>query len=156
MKKKKVSKPKKETQMKLGIKYHGIPFFQRIKSRVWKTSVVLEQFVYWRSPLVWLSVFVNASFSILVATWFFSKTDVMPPFVPLFYYFHEIERTMIASSYIPLIIGVNVLMQLLLMIINAKIFLTSRGLSRFLMCCTTLIALLFYAAIYKTISLSIP
>jgi hypothetical protein len=149
-------KPKvsrKQTQISMSLKFPGSNLFKQIKHRFSKISTLLDQYMFWRSPLLWFIVFVNAGSTILITTWIYSNLDKLPDQVSIFYYHFNQSSRFIETTDITSFIFLNIFLQIVMILIASKVSQRFKPLSTFLLTCSTITSITFYIAIYKSLSL---
>ena len=144
---------KKQTQIKMGLKYSGGSIFKRIRYRISKFSILLDQYMFWRTPLLWFDIFLNVTATILSTTWIYSNWDKLPDKVSLWYYFFDDIKRFNSSTDIINLIFIHLAIQTVSLLLAYKISPRFRPLATFLLVCICIASLSFYIAIYKSLSL---
>ena len=149
------TKNQSKPQLKLGLGYSGSKFFQFISYRIKRYVVLLEQFSYWRSPLVWLLIFLNVVFSYAIIS-FSSSAHSLPPEISLFHYAGRLQDILFDSSLIPILVVIFGLIQFIVLLISSHIHYKLRDLSQFILAISVLLTILFFLSLYKSISVTLP
>ena len=147
------NRKKKQTQIKMGLKYTGGSIFKKIQFRISRFSILLDQYMFWRTPLLWFDIFLNVAASIFATTWIYSNTDKLPGEVSLWYYFFEDIRRFSSSTDIISLVFIHLTIQMITLVIAYKISPRFRPLATFLLVCICITSISFYIAIYKSLSL---
>ncbi len=143
---------KKEPQMKMGLKYSG-NILNRIKYRLLKISAFLDQFKFWRSPLLWFDIFINAAATTYSTTWIYSNWDKLPDEITFFYYFSNESKRFISLTDVINTIFIYLFIQLVSVILAYKISSRFRPLATFLLVCIAITSVTFFISLYKSLSL---
>ncbi|MBN2101111.1 hypothetical protein JW710_04465 [Candidatus Dojkabacteria bacterium] len=151
MKKKQIKE--KPSQLGLGIKYKGSPFLQRVSLRYRRISRIMDQFSYWRSPVLWLAIFLNTSLSIITAVYFYNNITKIPSSIALFYYYQSPSKRFINSTNVILIVLTNLIVQLFAIIVGGRLYFKSKTLAYFIQTISIITTLALFISIYKPLSL---
>lgn len=151
----KKSKREKEPQLRLGLEYSGNKLFDYLRYRINKWIIVLDQFSFWRSPLLWLVIFMNGTFTYGVFHLLLTERS-FPPTIPLLYYLPDPSAALFSVTQIPYLILFYLIGQAILVYLSARLFYRAKDLSSFTLFTASLITLLFFVTLYKSILLIRP
>lgn len=149
------NKKQKEPQLHLGLEYTGNKTLERIRYKSRKFFIFLDQFAFWRSPLLWLFLFVNIVIGYLFFTSFHSASN-LPPTIPLLYYLPSAKSIIVPTDYVPMTFGIHWILQAVCIYLAAKQFYRLKLFSNFILLSATLSSLLFFVAIFKSITVTLP
>ncbi|MFH1547135.1 MAG: hypothetical protein ABIC57_01460 [bacterium] len=144
---------KRQKQIKMGLKYTGGNIFQKIQFRISKFSTLLDQYLFWRTPILWFDVFINIAASIFVTTWLYTNYNNLPEDVSLWYFFFDESRRFVSLTEIINLVFIHLLIQAITLLIAYKVSSRFRPLANFLLVCICIASLTFYIALYKSLSL---
>lgn len=140
-------------QIPLGIKQKGIPFIQRFIYRMRKTSLLLDRFAYWRSPLLWLVIFINLVCGIALIVIMFQNWGLLPQQIPILYYHQTQELRFISPTLIVEIIFIQVFLQFVTLILGGRIVYKYKRISIYTLIISCISSVAFFASVYKAISM---
>lgn len=145
----------KEPQLELGLTVPGNQFAARVKHRTRYVVLLLEQFSYWRSALLWFLILTNvvcsyALFSIL------KTVEGVPPTIPLLYYADSTSGILVETHVIPYFTAIYLGIQCFIIFLCFRLHFKVRALSQFLLIISILLTVLFFAGLYKSITLTLP
>jgi hypothetical protein len=143
----------KQPQIQMGLKFSGSSLFKKIRYKLSSISTLLDQYMFWRSPLLWFIVFVNAGSTIFATTWLYSNLDKLPDQIALFYYHFDQSNRFLNTQDLTSFIFLNVFIQAVMIIIASKVSQRFKPLSTFLLTCAAITSITFYIALYKALSL---
>jgi len=148
-----MSRKSKQPQIQMGLKFSGNSVIKVLQYRITRLSAILDQYLFWRTPLLWFNIFLNVAASTYTLTWLYSNLDKLPREVSLWYYFLEESNRFYSSSNIPELLIVNAVFQAISLLLAHKVSQRFRPLSMFLLICICIASITFYLALYKSISL---
>lgn len=143
----------KRPQIEMGLKYSGSSLLGAVHFRLKKFSTLFNQFIFWRSPLLWFIVFVNASATTFLTTWIYANMDKLPSEITFHYYLFEQSAKFITITDTINKIFVHIFIQFVTLIIASRISPRFRQLSTFILVCSAITSLAFFLALYKALSL---
>ena len=149
------SKKNDKPQMSLGLEYSGNRLLQFLSFRTKKYVNIIEQFSYWRSPLVWLLIFLNVVFAYSLIS-FVSGTAGIPPEIPLFPFSPQIDGVMFDTSLVSTLVIIFGLTQFIVILISFRLYYKLKDLSQFVLAISALLTVLFFLALYKSIEITLP
>jgi hypothetical protein len=147
-------KEEKEKQLPLEIEYKGNKTFERLHYKSSKLFIILDQFAFWRSPLLWLLIFVNIGLAYGFMHLYLSIEA--PPAVPLLYYLSDDKDIPVPALSLPLFLLVHSVLQCTGVYVSARMYYKLKQYSRFIMLASILVTLLFYATMFKSLTLTLP
>lgn len=150
----KKDKEEKEKQLPLNIEYKGIKTFERLHYRSSKIFAILDQFAFWRSPLLWLLIYVNLLLSYIFLRHYYTVDT--PPTIPLLYYLPNDNDILVSSSSLPLFLLAHSVLQFTGIYISAKMYYKLKQYSKFIILASLLVTLFFYTAMFKSLILTLP
>lgn len=150
-----MKKSKKESQMEMGLRYSGSNLFKLIRYRLSKISTLLDQYMFWRSPLLWFVIFINIGATVFSTTWIYSNITKLPDQVALFYFNFDQSNRFIEIPDLVTFIFLNLGLQVVTVMLASKVSTRFKPLSSFLLTCSAITSLAFYIALYKALSLVI-
>lgn len=140
----------------MNLKYKGIPFIQSLIHKMRNFSIILEQFNYWRSGLLWFVIFTNLAVSILVAYKIYSFQADLPKELPIILSQQTSESKFISTPYILIALSVNIAIQIISIAIGGKLYFRLKHVSFFILVCSTVASALFFLSINKSINMALP
>ncbi|MEA3357114.1 MAG: hypothetical protein U9Q67_01650 [Patescibacteria group bacterium] len=140
-----------QPQMDMDLKLSGIPFLQRLRFRSKKMSRLLDQFIYWRSALLWFVIFINTALPLLMTAFLYKHIRNLPSEVILLHFSQDTEYRFINTSDLTIVILVNLFIQCGAAIIGSKLYFKLKQVSILILLCSILSAILTYISIYKTL-----
>lgn len=143
-------------QAEMPLNYKGIPLFQRLVYRIRKQYRVLEQIKFWRSFALWFNIFCNAIFPFLLVSWLFRHLSELPRELPFIFYYEDPSSRFLPAYYIAIIVGFNVLVQLITLGVCSRLFTKLKALSFALLVSATVSSLMLYASLYKALLIVVP
>ncbi|MDD3661482.1 MAG: hypothetical protein PHG63_00265 [Candidatus Dojkabacteria bacterium] len=149
------NKKQKDTQMPLHLRYSGIRVLDVLRFKISRTAVLLDHFSFWRSPLLWLIIFINITVSYLCLAYLFRRPD-LPPAIPLLYFSHETSTVQVTQSTVYTLFFAHLVVQALVLYSAARLFYKVKHVSFFILISALLTAFLFYTTILKSILLTLP
>ena len=144
-----------EPQIKMGLKFSGSKVLEYLRHRLRTVTTLLDQYTFWRSPILWLILFMNVVFTYVILTQIL-KTNLLPPSIPLFYYTSKSAPLLIEVDIIPYIIVIYLSLQMIGIFVASKLYFRLKTLSTFTLLVCILATFLFYLALYKSITLTLP
>lgn len=150
----KKNKEDKEKQLPLEIEYKGNKTFERLHYKSSKIFVILDQFAFWRSPLLWLLIFVNLGLSYAFLHLYYSVDT--PPAIPFLYYIPDDNDVLVPTVSLPLFLLAHSVLQFICVYISAKMYYKLKHYSRFIILASILVTLFFYTTMFKSLMLTLP
>jgi hypothetical protein len=150
----KEDKKQREKQLSLGIEYRGNKTVERIHYKSRRIFLLLDQFAFWRSPLLWLLIFVNAGLGYLFLSLFFSADT--PPTIPLMYYLANESDALVPAISLPFFVAAHFVLQAAGVYVAGRMYYKLKQYSRFLLMASIVVTMLFYATMFKSLTLTLP
>lgn len=147
---------KKPIQIDLDLEYKGIAFFQRLRLKVKRISLILDQFSFWRSALLWFVIFINTALSIYTTVFIYNNQEILPPTIPLLSFIQNPEQQFIKITQISLIIIGNLTIQFISIIISARNFFKLKYISHMILVSSLISTIILFISIYKTLIMVLP
>jgi len=142
--------------MNMALEHRGFALFQRLGSKLRRISLILDQFSYWRSALLWLVIFINTTFSIYTTIFIYNNQQNLPSTIPLLFFIQNPEQQFIKTTQISLIIIGNLAIQLISISISAKNFFKLKYISHMILVCSLSSTIILFVSIYKSLSMVLP
>lgn len=146
---------KKEPQIDMGLKYHGIPFIQKFLYRIRRFSIFLDQFNYWRLPLLWLLIFLTAASSAILTLYLFTNIENLPEQLPLLNSLSTPKDRLFYSSQITILLMINISIQIVTVIIGMKLFFKSKQITTMLLIISVLASIFLFIGIFKPMNMAL-
>jgi hypothetical protein len=150
--KKNALKPK---QIDMNLKYSNFSFLNKWFYKLRKSAMMLEQFNFWRSPLLWLQIFTVSFTTIYSAIFLYQRRTDLPNQISLFYFQQNPDLRYINTDSILILIAVNILFQLISMFISSKVFFKCKFLSNFVLINSIFSNIFLNIAIFKILRLTL-
>lgn len=144
----------KEPQLALGLKYSENRIIRFILYRARRISLILDQLTFWRSPVLWLLLFLNGVliYSLLPLL----TSDKLPPDVPIFYYGLTTETILFPSDWLEYLFAGFLATQFVSILVSSGLYYRLKQLSFFILLSSILTTFLFGITVFKSVTLTLP
>jgi hypothetical protein len=151
----KSNKDLKEPQLDMNLKFSNFAFVNKIIYRLKKSTAFLDQFNFWRSPVLWLQIFVITFTTIYGAIFIYQKRTLLPDEIPLFFFQQETTARFINIDAVLILMAGNILLQIISIFISSRVFFKFKFLSHFVLLNSIVSNIVFNLALFKVLRLTL-
>ncbi len=152
---KKRTKEEERPQMGMDLQFSRFSFLHKLLYQLKRSAWVLEQFSFWRSPILWLQIFVTTFTTIYGAIFIYQKRIDLPDKIPLLYFRQDVASRLINTDTVLIILAVNVALQIVSIFVSSRIYFKFKFLSHFLILCSIISNIFFNLALFKVLRLTL-
>jgi hypothetical protein len=145
----------RDNQLNMDLKFSRLSFIHKIIYKAKKSSVILDQFNYWRSPILWLQIFVITFTTVYGAIFIYQKRTELPNTIPFFFFQQDVTARFIPTDSVLILMAVNIIFQFFSIYVASKTFFKFKFLSTFILINSIVSNIIFNLALFKVLRMTL-